>query len=290
MAGYRRTAADLGRGQAAPFTADNLAAVLATCPHPRRSGRGTESSAVAAARGRVDGVIAGLLFMAWMRRSEVSAVEWRDVTDATDGAGVLVAVRQSKTNPDGDTADLRYLKNGAARAVRTLRAHRTPAGATGPAPTARVVPLTGQQIGQRHRRRRHRAPRDRPQWPRGARLGTHRARRVHDRGDARRELETRPHGGPLQRRGHRRMRGRGHVSVAAGRPSHRRARPDARYPHHRPPPHGGRPGADPGERDHRRDPHGRRLRRHGHQGGTSPCSARTSYRAMLFQAGVIVGP
>ena len=39
-----------------------------------------------------------------------------------------------------------YLKNGASRAVRTLRAHRTPAGATGPAPTARVVPLTGQQI------------------------------------------------------------------------------------------------------------------------------------------------
>ena len=38
MAGYRRTAADRGRGQAAPFTADDLAAVLATCPHPRRSG------------------------------------------------------------------------------------------------------------------------------------------------------------------------------------------------------------------------------------------------------------
>ena len=149
MAGYRRTASDRGRGQAAPFTADDLAAVLATCPHPRRSGRGTESAASAAARGRVDAVIAGLLFMAGMRRSEVSAVEWRDVTDATDGAGVLVAVRQSKTNPDGDTADLRYLKNGAARAVRTLRAHRTPAGATGPAPTARGVPLTGQQIGQR---------------------------------------------------------------------------------------------------------------------------------------------
>ena len=70
-----------------------------------------------------------------------SRSSWRDVTDATDGAGVLVAVRQSKTNPDGDTADLRYLKNGAARAVRTLRAHRTPAGATGPAATARVVPL-----------------------------------------------------------------------------------------------------------------------------------------------------
>ena len=106
MAGYRRTAADRGRGQAAPFTADDLAAVLATCPHPRRSGRGVESAASAAARGRLDGVIAGLLFMAGMRRSEVAALEWRDVTDATDGAGVLVAVRQSKTNPAGDTADL----------------------------------------------------------------------------------------------------------------------------------------------------------------------------------------
>ena len=39
--------------------------------------------------------------------------------------------------------------------------------------------------------------------------------------------------------------------VAAGRPSHRRrARPECSiHPHHRPPPHGGRPGADPGERD-----------------------------------------
>ena len=45
--------------------------------------------------------------------------------------------------------DLHYLKNEATRAVRTLRAHRTPAGAAGPASTARVVPLTGQQIGQR---------------------------------------------------------------------------------------------------------------------------------------------
>ena len=41
-----------------------------------------------------------------------------------------------------DRIDLRYLKNGAARAVRTLRAHRTPAGATGPAPTARGASTT----------------------------------------------------------------------------------------------------------------------------------------------------
>ena len=146
-----------------------------------------------------------------MRRSKVSAVEWRDVTDATDGAGVLVAVRQSKTNPDGDTADLRYLKNGAARAVRTLRAHRTPAGATGPAPTARVVPLTGQQIGQRFTAAAAAAGIARRVTAHSGRVGlaselTARGA-SHDRGDARRELENRPHDGPLQRLGHRRPRG-----------------------------------------------------------------------------------
>ena len=126
---------DAWRG-AAPVDDARLAAYLAhvfesgrapaTAERPRTDGRGVESHTTAQRRGRMDAVIAGLLFMAGMRRSEVSAVEWRDVTDATDGAGVLVAVRQSKTNPDGDTADLRYLKNGAARAVRTLRASLGP--------------------------------------------------------------------------------------------------------------------------------------------------------------------
>ena len=43
-------------------------------------------------------MIAGLLFMAGMRRSEVRALRWADVVDATDGDGVLVTVRRSKTN------------------------------------------------------------------------------------------------------------------------------------------------------------------------------------------------
>ena len=68
--------AKLGRGQAGPFSASDLAAVLATCHRPRRRGRGIESDEVAAERGRVDAVIAGLLFMAGMRRSEVSALRW----------------------------------------------------------------------------------------------------------------------------------------------------------------------------------------------------------------------
>ena len=47
LAGYRRTASDLGRGQARPFVASDLAAVLATCHRPRRRGRGVESEEVA---------------------------------------------------------------------------------------------------------------------------------------------------------------------------------------------------------------------------------------------------
>ena len=87
LAGYRRTAADRGRGQARPFGAADLAAVLATCHRPRRRGRGVESDPVARDRGRLAAVIAGLLFMAGMRRSEVSALHWADVADAADGDG-----------------------------------------------------------------------------------------------------------------------------------------------------------------------------------------------------------
>ena len=53
--------------------------------------------------------------MGGLRRSEVSALEWRDVSDASDGDGVLLTVRTSKTNQEGDAADVRYLKNGAAQ-------------------------------------------------------------------------------------------------------------------------------------------------------------------------------
>ena len=83
LAGYRRTASDRGRGQARPFGVSDLAAVLATCHRPRRRGRGIESDQVALERGRVDAVIAGLLFMAGMRRSEVSALRWADVADSS---------------------------------------------------------------------------------------------------------------------------------------------------------------------------------------------------------------
>ena len=42
LGGFRRTAADRGRGQAAPLRADGLAAILATAARPRTDGRGVE--------------------------------------------------------------------------------------------------------------------------------------------------------------------------------------------------------------------------------------------------------
>ena len=110
LAGNRRTAGDRGRGQARPFGLSDLAAVLATCHRPRRRGRGVESEEVALERRRVDAVIAGLLFMAGMRRSEVSALRWADVIDSTDGDGILVTMRRSKTNQEGEVKDVRFVK------------------------------------------------------------------------------------------------------------------------------------------------------------------------------------
>ena len=142
LGGYRRTAADRGRGQAAPLSADGLAAILATADRPRTDGRGGESHTTAHRRGRTDAVIAGLLFMGGLRRAEVSALEWRDVQAGNDGDGLLITVRTSKTNQEGDTADVRYLKNGAAKAIRTLRAADA-------APTDRVIGLSPLQIQRR---------------------------------------------------------------------------------------------------------------------------------------------
>ena len=88
-------------------------------------------------------MIAGLLFMAGMRRSEVSALRWADVVDTTDGDGILVTVRRGKTNQEGEVNDVRFVKDGMVRALRILRA------ATSPEPDDRVVPLSPQMIGLR---------------------------------------------------------------------------------------------------------------------------------------------
>ena len=144
LAGFRRTAGARGRGQAPPLTCDGLAAILATAQLPRRTGLGMESAETAARRGREDAAIAGLLFQGGLRRSEVAALTWADVTEATDGQGLVIAVRTSKTNQDGAAADRRYLKNGAAATIRTLRTHRATRDDTAP-----VLGLSPRSIGRR---------------------------------------------------------------------------------------------------------------------------------------------
>ena len=150
--------------------------------------------------------------MAGMRRSEVSALHWADVADAADGDGVLVTVRRSKTNQEGETTDVRFVKGGVARAIRTLRA------AANPAPSDRVAPLSPKMVGLRFQAaalgRRRRAG-DRPLGAGGAGVGAHEPGRVDHRRDARRELEDEPDGGALLGRGDRRARGCRAVSVTA---------------------------------------------------------------------------
>ena len=212
LAGYRRTAGDRGRGQTRPFGAADLAAVLATCHRPRRRGRGVESDPVALERGRLDAVIAGLLFMAGMRRSEVSALHWADVADAADGDGVLVTVRRSKTNQEGETTDVRFVKGGVARAIRTLRAAATPA------PADRVVPLSPKMVGLRFQAAARAAGVEHVTAHSG-RVGL--ASELTSRGASTTDVmlagnwKTIPDGGALLGRGDRRARGRGAVPLSS---------------------------------------------------------------------------
>ena len=72
------------------------AAVLATCHGPRPRGRGVESDEVALKHGWLYAVIAGLLFMAGMQRSEVSALAGGDVAEAAAGDGEFGAGRRTR--------------------------------------------------------------------------------------------------------------------------------------------------------------------------------------------------
>ena len=143
LKGLRREAAGKGRRQAEPLTVEDVAAIIATATIPRRSKRGMESPAQAQRRGAVDAAIAGLLFQGGLRRSEAAALTWADVSLATDADGLLVRLRHSKTNQEGERADVRFLKNGPARAVWALRP---------PAPDEHALVLgglNGQSIARR---------------------------------------------------------------------------------------------------------------------------------------------
>ena len=151
LQGLTRQAAGRGRGQADPLTADDVAAIMATASLPRRTGRGMESEAAAADRGATDRAIVAVLFQGGLRRSEAAALRWADVQDAADGRGIVVYVRRSKTDQDGTAADVRYLKNGCAAALRQLRDRLTvQRSGLRPDGTAQVLGgINGQSIARR---------------------------------------------------------------------------------------------------------------------------------------------
>ena len=136
LKGFRVVARGRGRGQAPSLTPDAIYEIMGVAARPR----GRESARAAARRGAVDAVIVGVLFQACLRRSELAELRWRDVEDA-DG-GLLIRVRSSKTNREGDAADVRFVKGVVAAAVRKLRP-------VAPNPDAKVIGLSGQSIGLR---------------------------------------------------------------------------------------------------------------------------------------------
>ena len=102
---------------------------MAAAGTPRRS---------RANRAGLDGVIAGLLFMAG-DAAEVSALRRRRQRDRRRrGAGHQ---RRGKTSPKGKTRDVRFVKGRVARAIQTLRATASPA------PRDRVAGLSSKAVG-----------------------------------------------------------------------------------------------------------------------------------------------
>ena len=150
LQGLARQAAGRGRGQAQGLTAEDCAAILATASIPRRTGRGAESETAATERGAVDKAIVSLLFQGGLHRSEAAALRWADVQDATDGRGVLVSVRRSKTDQDGTAARAlpqERLRRGASPARDRITVQRP---GLRPEPTDQVLGgLNGLSIARR---------------------------------------------------------------------------------------------------------------------------------------------
>ena len=129
--------------QAAPLSLESAVLLMTLAQQPRRTGRGVESAEAADDRALEDGAIVALAFCAGLRRSEIAALRWRDVS-ATERPGQLrVRVRASKTNTDGGREDHRLLVDGFAAAVAALRnAYEREDG-------EHVVPLSGRQVNRR---------------------------------------------------------------------------------------------------------------------------------------------
>ena len=114
-----------GRGQAAPLTVDGLENDHGHRGHPPPRpgpGRGRRIRRRRPGSGghRQGDSRPALSWRAAPIRSR-RAGTWGDIQRATDGKGVLVTIRRSKTDQTGERQDVRYIKGNAAGAVLALR-------------------------------------------------------------------------------------------------------------------------------------------------------------------------
>ena len=87
-----------GQRQAAPLTAEGLAAIRATAHLPRRGRGGSlETAGFARQRGQVDVAIASVIRDGLLRVSEAAALAWADLSPAPDGSGVA-AIRPAQAD------------------------------------------------------------------------------------------------------------------------------------------------------------------------------------------------
>ena len=167
LEGFRRSAAadaPARRGQARGLTAEECAAVLATCGRPRRTGRRP--------RARRDGRAR------WRRRRHRPPLE--------DESGR----RSSRRPAPGRRLRGRHPPPAGGDRAGTRRFYRRSQRRPGEPP-----------VCGRLRRGRPRGPQNLARGPRGTRRRAHRPRGRHLRRPARRRLEGRQHGGPLRRLG-----------------------------------------------------------------------------------------
>ena len=119
---FRRESSERGCGRADPLLAADAETILATAETPRSYADGRrETTARARRRGLLDAALVAVLFLGGMRRSEAAGLTWNDIVDSADGQGIAIHVRRSKTNPDGNEADVRFVIGRHADAIRQLR-------------------------------------------------------------------------------------------------------------------------------------------------------------------------
>ena len=106
--------------QAAPLSAEALAAIRATAFTPRRTRGGhTETAEYAPRRGLVDVALASVMRDGLLRVSEAAALGWGDVELAGDGSG-RIRIPESKTDQEAEGVVL-YLGPAAVEALLAIR-------------------------------------------------------------------------------------------------------------------------------------------------------------------------